>query len=56
MVKIPVKKHVFDPSKSWEENYRALEQHHKEEVEWLVNEVEHLHETINESAWKLNDY
>lgn len=40
---IKVKQHKFDPNKSWEENYRLLEQHHKEETEFLISLVpEHI--------------
>ena len=39
---IKVKKHEFDPQKTWEENYKALEQHHIEETTFLIKEVRAL--------------
>jgi hypothetical protein len=39
---IKVPHHRFDPSKTWEANYRDLEKHHIEETTFLVNEVRKL--------------
>lgn len=40
---IKVKQHKFDSSKSWEENYRLLEEHHRQETEFLISLVpEHI--------------
>ena len=39
---IKVRQHKFDPSKSWEENYRDLEKHHVEETTFLIEEVRKL--------------
>ncbi len=39
---IPVKHFRFDPVKSWEENFRALEKHHIEETSFLIEEVRKL--------------
>jgi hypothetical protein len=36
---IKVKHFNFDASKSWEENYHALEQHHIEETTFLIEEL-----------------
>lgn len=41
-MKIPIKKYVDDPTLSWEERYRRLEAHHKEETEWLIAETVRL--------------
>jgi hypothetical protein len=41
-------KHVkFDPSKTWAENYKALEDHHVEETTFLIEEVRRLAEKID---------
>lgn len=40
--RIPIKKHVFDPSKTWEESYRLLEAHHEEETEFLIGRIGEL--------------
>jgi len=37
---IKVKKFVDDPSLPWEDRFERLEQHHKEETEFLINIVE----------------
>jgi hypothetical protein len=47
-VKIPVKKHEYDPNKSWEENYRDLERHHIEEVTWLIERLKKIEEGLQE--------
>lgn len=39
---IKVKQFRFDPKKSWEENFRALESHHKEETTFLIEEIRNL--------------
>ena len=39
---IKVKRHVFDPNLSWEENYKALEEHHVEECNFLIAKVREL--------------
>jgi len=39
---IKVKHFKFDPKKSWEENFKALEQHHVEETTFLIDEVRKL--------------
>ncbi len=39
---IKVKHFKFDPNKSWEENFKALEQHHVEETIFLIDEVRKL--------------
>ena len=45
--KLKIKKYVDNPHLSWEERYRLLEQHHKQEteeliliIEWLENDIE----------------
>jgi hypothetical protein len=39
---IKVRQHKFDPTKSWEENYRELEKHHVEETTFLIAEIRKL--------------
>lgn len=39
---IKVKRFQFDPAKSWEENFKSLEQHHLEETAFLIDEVRKL--------------
>ena len=39
---IKVKQFKFDPSKSWEENYKLLEQHHIEETTFLIETIRHV--------------
>lgn len=42
-----------DPTKSWEERFRALEAHHKAETEFLIKEVRNLAVcTDNEARWQ----
>ena len=38
-MKIPIKKYVDDPSLTWEERYKRLEAHHKEETEYLIEQL-----------------
>ncbi len=38
-MKIPIKKHIDDPSLTWEERYKSLEAHHLEETAWLIKEL-----------------
>ena len=40
----------MDESLSWEKRYKQLEAHHKEETEWLINEIKDLK---REKAWQL---
>ncbi len=40
--RIPIKKYVDDETLSWEERYRHLESHHKEETEFLIKRIEEL--------------
>lgn len=49
---IKVKRHIFDPNKSWEENYKALEAHHTEEAIFLIEEVRKLAKIIQDSSGK----
>lgn len=39
---IKVKNFKFDPEKSWEENYKALEKHHIEETSFLIAKIREL--------------
>jgi hypothetical protein len=39
---VKVKRHVDDPTKTWEERFRALEEHHIKETTFLVDEVRKL--------------
>lgn len=43
---IKVKPFKFNPDKTWEENYRALENHHVEETTFLIREVRELAEKV----------
>jgi hypothetical protein len=43
---IKVKKYKMDESKSWEERYRELEQHHIEETTFLIEKVRELDEKM----------
>ena len=45
---IKVKNFKFDPDKSWEENYKELENHHIEETTFLINEIRNLATAQNE--------
>jgi len=45
---VKVKRHVDDPSKTWEERFRALEEHHIKETTFLVDEVRKLAAEIDE--------
>lgn len=46
--KIKIKRFVDDESLSWEERFKKLEAHHKEETQFLINEIETLECTIEE--------
>lgn len=46
-MKIPIKKYVMDESLCWEERYKQLEAHHKEETEWLLEKIQQLEEDID---------
>ena len=46
-MKIPIKKYIDDPQLSWEERYKKLEQHHKEETEYLISEVKRLEKYVS---------
>jgi len=39
---IKVKRHTDDPTKSWEERYKVLDEHHLKETTFLINEVRAL--------------
>jgi hypothetical protein len=49
---IKVKRYTDDESKSWEERYKSLDEHHLKETTFLINEVRSLadkldvHETL----------
>jgi hypothetical protein len=45
-MKIPIRRHVDDPTLPWEERYRRLEAHHLEETAWLIGEVRRLEELV----------
>jgi hypothetical protein len=47
-MKIPIKKYVMDESLSWEERYKQLEAHHKEETELMMNEIRNLELDLKE--------
>ena len=46
---IKVKRHFYDPTKTWEENYKALESHHEKEALFLIAEVRSLAKEFKES-------
>lgn len=54
-MKIPIKKYVMDVSLSWEERYKQLEAHHKEETEFLLSEVNRLRKLANKLDDKLEE-
>jgi hypothetical protein len=41
-MKIPVKKYIMNESLSWEERYKQLENHHKEETAFLIEQIKKL--------------
>jgi len=43
-MKISIKAYIMDESLSWEERYKQLEAHHREETEWLINHIQELKE------------
>lgn len=43
-----IKKYVMDENQSWEERFRALEEHHKLECKVLHGEIERLRKIIND--------
>ena len=51
----PIKKYEMDESLSWEERYRQLEAHHKEETELLMAEVAELRELVVNLELTLED-
>jgi hypothetical protein len=52
-MKIPIKKYSDDLNLSWEERYKRLELHHKEETEWLISKIKRLEEIINNDFLKV---
>ena len=40
----------MDETLSWEERYKQLEAHHKEETEWMIARIEQLEDTVNNPA------
>jgi hypothetical protein len=47
---IKVKRHVYDPNLSWEDNYKLLEQHHVDECNFLITKVRELASTLQNHA------
>lgn len=45
---IKVKRYVDDPSLSWEERYKRLEEHHMKETTFLIEEVRNLARRLGE--------
>ena len=43
---ITVKQFKFDPAKSWEENYKLLEQHHIEETQFLIDTIRFISKNV----------
>lgn len=48
-----MKKYVMDESLSWEDRYKQLEAHHKEETEVLLAEIKKLDNKWNEFIQRL---
>ncbi|NIQ13251.1 MAG: hypothetical protein GTO02_02220, partial [Candidatus Dadabacteria bacterium] len=44
---IKVKRHKDDESKSWEDRYYALDDHHVKETTFLINEIRTLAEKLD---------
>ena len=54
---IKVKRYTMDESKSWEERYKDLDEHHLKETTFLINEVRFLAKKLDDvstSETKLN--
>ena len=49
---IRVKRFVDDESKSWEERFKALEEHHLKETNFLIDEVRSLAKEVDEASYK----
>jgi hypothetical protein len=45
---IKVKRYQMDLTKSWEERYKDLEQHHLDETTFLINKVRELAKELND--------
>lgn len=45
---IKVKKHIYDPEKTWQENYQDLSNHHLEETKFLIAELQKLAEGMRD--------
>lgn len=46
---IKVKKHKFDPDKTWEDNYKNLDKHHVEETTFLIDKIRELANELRRS-------
>lgn len=44
-----IKKHVDDPTKSWEERFKSLETHHIEETTFLLNTLSEVEDILDAS-------
>ncbi len=53
--RITIKKYVMDETISWEERYKQLEAHHKEETEFLIRRIESLEEFVDEITNEILD-
>lgn len=53
--RITIKKYVMDETLSWEERYKKLEAHHKEETEFLIRRIESLEEFVDEITNEILD-
>lgn len=45
---IKVKKHTYDPNKTWEENYKDLQEHHVAETTFLIENIRELAKMLDE--------
>jgi hypothetical protein len=46
-MKIPIKKYIMNESLTWEERYKELEAHHKEETKWMIKRIKELEKKVN---------
>jgi len=44
---IKVKRHTDDPTKSWEDRYKVLDEHHLKETTFLIDEVRKLADKLD---------
>jgi hypothetical protein len=54
-MKIPIKRFIDDPSKSWEERFNILLKHHEEETKWLIKQFETLEAILDFEALEVDE-